>query len=284
MTGMPEAAGLRLAPVPQAPGGSICLALQQADVRLGVTGQVHALRGINLRIGMGERVALVGSNGSGKSTLLRALHGLVPLSAGTRERTSELRMAMLFQRPYLMRLSVLNNIALGLWLKGVPWRETADTARAALQRVGMADLAQRNARALSGGQVQRLALARAWALQPSVWLLDEPTASLDPHAKHEVEALIAEFCSEGSGVGLDASQQHALLEHDQAARSVTHPAPTTLVFASHNLGQVKRLASRVIYLEQGRLLADLSVDEFFNHEWLQAVCPSAHLFLQGESL
>jgi tungstate transport system ATP-binding protein len=261
MTGMPEAAGLRLAPDSRGPGGAVCLALQRAEVRLGITGQVHALRGVDLTIGVGERVALVGSNGCGKSTLLRALHGLVPLSAGTLQRPSDLRMAMLFQRPYLLRLSVLNNIVLGLWLQGVPWRDTAERAREALQRVGMADLAQRNARALSGGQVQRLALARAWALRPAVWLLDEPTASLDPHAKHEVEALIADFCAQ-----TDAQ------------------VPTTLVFASHNLGQVKRLASRVIYLEQGRLLADLPVHQFFNPEWLQAVCPSAHLFLQGESL
>jgi tungstate transport system ATP-binding protein len=282
MTGMPQPVGFRLAPDSRGQGGAVCLALQQADVRLGITGQVHALRGIDLRIGAGERVALVGSNGSGKSTLLRALHGLVPLSAGTSQRPSDLRMAMLFQRPYLMRLSVLNNIALGLWLQGVPWRRTGALAREALQRVGMADLAQRNARALSGGQVQRLALARAWALRPSVWLLDEPTASLDPHAKHEVEALIAEFCSDGSG--LETLPGCALAESDQADRRLVSHGPTTLVFASHNLGQVKRLASRVIYLEQGRLLVDLPVHAFFNHERLKAVCPSAHLFLQGESL
>ena len=279
---MPEVSAFRLAPDGPELGGAICLALQRAEVRLGITGQVHALRGVDLRICAGERVALVGSNGSGKSTLLRALHGLVPLSAGTLQRPSDPRMAMLFQRPHLMRLSVLNNIALGLWLQGVPWRETAEIARAALQRVGMADLAQRNARALSGGQVQRLAMARAWALRPSVWLLDEPTASLDPHAKHEVEALIAEFCSDGRG--LEALPGRALAESDQALGRLAPQGLTTLVFASHNLGQVKRLASRVIYLEQGRLLADLPVHAFFNPERLQAVCPSAHLFLQGESL
>lgn len=281
---MAQAGGYPLAPDCRAQDGAVCFALHRADVRLGITGQVHALRGIDLRIGAGERVALVGSNGSGKSTLLRALHGLVPLSAGTSQRPIDLRMAMLFQRPYLLRLSVLNNIALGLWLQGVPWRRTGALAREALQRVGMADLAQRNARALSGGQVQRLALARAWALRPSVWLLDEPTASLDPHAKHEVEALIAEFCSEGSGSISPASQHLAIAEPVQGARRVTRRAPTTLIFASHNLGQVKRLASRVIYLEQGRLLVDLPVHTFFNHEQLKAVCPSAHLFLQGEGL
>ena len=281
MTDLSEVAGLRLAAEFQPNGGAICLALQQADVRLGITGQVHALRGVDLRIGVGERVALVGSNGCGKSTLLRTLHGLLPLSAGTLQRSRDLRVAMLFQRPYLMRLSVLNNIALGLWLQGVPWRHTAALAREALQRVGMADLAQRHARALSGGQLQRLALARAWALRPAVWLLDEPTASLDPQAKHEVEALIAEFCSEGSGSSSDTAQPRASAAPD---RRLAPPGPTTLVFASHNLGQVKRLASRVIYLERGRLLADLPVHAFFNHERLRAICPSAHLFLQGESL
>lgn len=283
MTDMSEAAGLRLAPEYQAPDGAICLGLQHADVRLGITGQVHALRGVDLRIDVGERVALVGSNGCGKSTLLRTLHGLLPLSAGTLQRSRDLRVAMLFQRPYLLRLSVLNNIALGLWLQGVPWQRTAALARLALQRVGMADLAQRNARALSGGQLQRLALARAWALRPAVWLLDEPTASLDPQAKHEVEALIADFCSEGSGPHADAAESCAPASAEPGRR-LAPPGPTTLVFASHNLGQVKRLASRVIYLERGRLLADLPVQSFFNPEQLQAVCPSAHLFLQGESL
>ena len=112
------------------------------------------------------------------------------------------------------------------------------------------------ARKLSGGQQQRVALARAWALQPRVLLLDEPTSSLDPHAKREVEALI----------------------QDIAARD---PA-MTLVFASHNLGQVKRLASRVLYLEQGRVLADLPVQEFFAPGALQARYPQAHLFVKGD--
>ena len=115
---------------------------------------------------------------------------------------------------------------------------------------------------LSGGQQQRLALARAWALKPSVWLLDEPTASLDPHAKRDVEALIADFSDEAPAPGRQ---------------------PPTLVFASHNLGQVKRLASRVIYLEQGVVLADLPVNDFFNQAFLEAHCPQAQLFVKGET-
>jgi tungstate transport system ATP-binding protein len=126
----------------------------------------------------------------------------------------------------------------------------------ALSRVGLTDLAQRPARKLSGGQQQRVALARAWAMAPHVLLLDEPTASLDPHAKREVEALIDEF------------------GHSAAAM--------TLVFSSHNLGQVKRLASRVIYLEHGRVLADLPVADFFSGPLLQEQYPAAYLFVKGE--
>jgi tungstate transport system ATP-binding protein len=218
-------------------------------------GRFQALRHIHLSVHQGERVALVGANGSGKSTLLRVLHGLLPPTQGQRVLCADCRQAMLFQRPHMLRTSALNNVALGLWLKGTPWRDSRTKALAALQRVGLADLANRNAKALSGGQQQRLALARAWSLQPDVLLLDEPTASLDPHAKRDVEALVAEL------------GQHM-----------------TLVFSSHNLGQVKRLASRVVYLEQGQVLADLPVDEFFNGQVLPLRHPEAHLFVKGESL
>jgi tungstate transport system ATP-binding protein len=236
-----------------------CFELHGAQVRLGA-GRAPALDQVNLRILPGERVALIGANGSGKSTLLRGLHGLLPFSEGRLVAARDQRLAMLFQRPHMLRIKALHNVALGLWLQGRRWREARALAFTALQRVGLADLAQRNGRALSGGQQQRLALARAWALQPHVWLLDEPTASLDPHAKREVEQLIAEFTA-----------------------AQVDGRPTTLVFASHNLGQVKRLASRVVYLEQGRVLADLPVHDFFNPELLQALCPHAHLFVQGES-
>jgi tungstate transport system ATP-binding protein len=217
---------------------------------------VQALNQLTLQINPGERVALVGANGCGKSTLLRVLHGLIRPTAGRFVCDPALRQAMLFQRPHMLRWSVLGNIALGLWLRGQPWREAKVQAHAALARVGLSELAQRNARKLSGGQMQRVAMARAWALQPQVLLLDEPTASLDPHAKREVEALIEEFVSQSSTM--------------------------TLVFASHNLGQVKRLASRVIYLEQGRVLADLPVSDFFGGTLLQTQYPAAHLFVKGE--
>jgi tungstate transport system ATP-binding protein len=217
-------------------------------------GRVRALAGVNLGIGRGERVALIGSNGSGKSTLLRVLHGLLPPSRGSVLRDSAARQAMLFQRPYMLRSSVLNNVALGLWIAGTPWKQAREGALQALAAVGLAEVAWRNARSLSGGQQQRLALARAWSLKPDVLLLDEPTSSLDPHAKREVEALMAAFAQDGM----------------------------TLVFASHNLGQVKRLATRVVYLEHGRVLADLPVQDFFNGPRLGDISLEADLFVKGE--
>ena len=224
--------------------------LQGLDLRFGA---VHALRGVDLRISQGERVALIGANGSGKSTLLRVLHGLLRPSGGSVLRDASLRQAMVFQRPFALRASALSNVALGLWLRGTGWRAAKESALLALGRVGLAQIALRNARTLSGGQLQRLALARAWSLKPHVLLLDEPTASLDPHAKREVEALMADFAASGM----------------------------TLVFASHNLGQVKRLATRVVYMEQGRVLADLPVQAFFNGP-LGETSREADLFVRGE--
>jgi tungstate transport system ATP-binding protein len=226
---------------------------QAVDLRFGA---VHALRAVNLQIGRGERVALVGANGSGKSSLLRLFHGLVKPTAGLLNRDTSIRQAMLFQRPHMLRASVANNVAIGLWIQGLSWREANERALLALARVGLADQAKRAARAMSGGQMQRLALARAWSMKPDVLLLDEPTASLDPHAKREVERLMEDLAADGIG----------------------------LVFASHNLGQVKRLADRVLYLERGRVLVDLPVADFFDADRLEEVSTEASLFVKGERI
>ena len=127
-------------------------------------GRVQALRGCSLRIHAGEKLALVGANGSGKSTLLRTLHGLVKPDQGHFRLDARARQAMLFQRPYMLRASVLHNVALGLWLSSVPWKLAKAQALQALERVGLADLAGRHAKALSGGQQQRGALARGSAV------------------------------------------------------------------------------------------------------------------------
>ena len=223
------------------------LSLRDVSVRFG---GVQALTHCSVQIEAGERVALIGSNGSGKTTLLRALHGLLPVTDGHLQIAPGTRQAMVFQRPHLLRTSVVNNVALGLWLRGQRWSAAKLQALAALQRVGVADLARRHARTLSGGQQQRVAMARAWACQPQVLLLDEPTASLDTSANREVEQLMAEFSLGGM----------------------------TLIFSSHNLGQVKRLASRVSYLERGEVVADLPTSDFFNGPLPSAV----EQFLKGE--
>ncbi|MFN7856741.1 MAG: phosphate ABC transporter ATP-binding protein, partial [Acidovorax sp.] len=237
--------------------------LRHVNVRYG---RVLALEDVSLCIAAGERVALVGANGSGKSTLLRVLHGLAHTHGGGLLRDPALRQAMLFQRPHMLRTSARNNVALALWLRGLRWGDARSHALLALRRVGLLDVAAQNARTLSGGQQQRVAMARALALRPDVLLLDEPTASLDPHAKREVEALMADFATWQEGEGGTASHQDG------------QTAPLTMVFSSHNLGQVKRLASRVVYLEHGRVVADLPVHDFFNGPLPEA----ARLFLKGE--
>ncbi len=213
-------------------------------------GRVAALRAVDLEIGRGESVALIGANGSGKTTLLHALHGLVPHSGRRVVCVPAPAQAMVFQRPFMLRLSVWNNLRLALWLAGVPAAGRAARADEALHRAGLADLRDRPARALSGGQQQRLALARAWATRPALLFLDEPTANLDPSAKKEIEALLAGFHGDGM----------------------------TLVMSTHNLGQAKRLATRVVYLDHGEVRADLPTARFFSEH----VDGRAELFLRGE--
>ena len=222
--------------------------LRDASVSFGA---VAAVRAATLRVHAGDVVAVVGANGSGKTTLLRLLHGLlrhtgtraVPEAGGSQ--------AMVFQRPFLLRLSVWNNLRLALRLGRRDWTREArgERAEAALQRVGLQSQRHRAAPSLSGGEQQRLALARAWAVRPDVLLLDEPTAHLDPSAQREVEALLAGFAADGM----------------------------TLVMSTHNLGQAERLATRVVYLDQGRIAGDLPMADFF-----AAAEGRADLFLKGE--
>ncbi len=228
--------------------GEPLIELREAAVRFG---RHVALADVNLRIAAGECVVLVGANGSGKTTLLRVLHGQLPHGGERRvPGGAGARQAMVFQRPFLLRLSVFNNLRLALWLAGVPRAERAPRAEAALARVGLAAERDRPARVLSGGQQQRLALARAWAVRPAVLFLDEPTASLDPGAKREVEQLIAEFAREGLAI----------------------------VMSTHNLGQAKRLGTRIVYLEAGRVVVDRPTEPFFN----QPLPEPAAQFVKGE--
>lgn len=201
-------------------------------------GGVEIIHGIDLVITAGAPMLVIGPNGAGKSVLLRLLHGLLPPAAGSiawsvPEAEARQRQAMVFQRPVMLRRSVLANAAYPLGLAGIGGAEAA--ARAALDRVGLAALADRPARKLSGGEQQRLALARAWALAPEVLFLDEPTASLDPAATRQVEAIIAAIAAQG----------------------------TKVVMTTHDLGQARRLAGEVVLLLGGRLNAQAEAGAFF---------------------
>jgi tungstate transport system ATP-binding protein len=227
--------------------------LQRASVHFG---DVTALRDADVNVARGEFIALIGANGSGKTTLLRTLHGLVA-HTGVRDVAAPMqRQVMVFQRPFMLRLSVWNNLRIALWLAGsthggrLPMHQRSERATQALQRAGLLALRDRPARELSGGQQQRLALARAWATRPALLFLDEPTANLDPSAKKEIETMLAGFHADGM----------------------------TLVMATHNLGQAKRLATRVVYLDHGQVRADLPTQRFFNEH----VDGRAELFLRGE--
>jgi len=209
---------------------------------------------VSLAIDARVRTVILGANGAGKSVLMRLMHGLIRPTAGRitwcgrEERPRE--QAMVFQRPVMLRTSALGNVVYALKLAGLDRSQRLERARLALSRVGLATVAGRPARVLSGGEQQRLALARAWALEPQILFLDEPTASLDPGATAEVEALIANIADSG----------------------------TKIVMTTHNLGQAKRLADDVIFLHRGRVVEYTPADEFF----LQPRSDEAHAFMKGE--
>jgi tungstate transport system ATP-binding protein len=212
--------------------------------------------GVSLTLHAGTRTLIVGPNGAGKSVLLRLCHGLLQPTAGritwnAPELSSEpRRQAMVFQRPVLLRRSTLANITHALAVAHVPRRQRASRAREALFKVGLEPLAPHPARVLSGGEQQRVALARVWALNPEVLFLDEPTANLDPGATHEIENVIAAM----------------------------HGAGTKIVMVTHNLGQARRMGDEILFLHQGRLLERAPADRFFK----QPGSAEAARFLEGE--
>ncbi|HEU4351069.1 MAG TPA: ATP-binding cassette domain-containing protein [Burkholderiales bacterium] len=203
---------------------------------------------VSLEIEAGPSTIILGANGAGKSVLMRLMHGLLAPSSGTLSWSRSGRHAMVFQRPVMLRRSALANVVYALKLAHV--KEAEKHASEALEEVGLAHVAHRSARVLSGGEQQRLALARAWALHPEVLFLDEPTASLDPTATREIEIIIRAFDAAG----------------------------TKIVMATHNLGQAKRLGDEVIYLHQGRVVERAPVDRFFS----QPKTAEAAAFIKGE--
>jgi tungstate transport system ATP-binding protein len=160
---------------------------------------VPVLAEVTLTVEAGAPMLVIGPNGAGKSTLLRLMHGLLAPTAGRIAWAGAAagRQAMLFQRPVMLRRSALANVTFALGHAGVPRHERSARAMEALAAVGLGALAGHPARRLSGGEQQRLALARAAALDPAILFLDEPTASLDPAATRAVETILAGLAARG---------------------------------------------------------------------------------------
>ncbi|MBI4508484.1 MAG: ATP-binding cassette domain-containing protein [Deltaproteobacteria bacterium] len=164
--------------------------------RLTVTGLEHPIGGSVLRVdtlhlAAGMTYALCGPNGAGKSTLLRILAGLIPPARGAVSRTGSV--TLVHQQPYLFRVTVVANVALGLRAQGMARAESQRRALEALAELGLGHLAARPARVLSGGESQRVAVARALVTLPSVLLLDEPSASLDEEGHALLMTALARF-------------------------------------------------------------------------------------------
>ena len=220
-------------------------------------GLVTILDNIALTLAPGAPTVLIGPNGSGKTTLLRAAMGLVAptrgrITWGGRENVPPLKRAIVFQRPAMLRRSTGANIRFALRAAGIPRAEHARRTGELLELVGLGSLADRAARRLSGGEQQRLALARAIARDPAVLFLDEPTASLDPTATKAVEDIIRAV-----------SQRNI-----------------KVVMATHDLGEARRLAGDIVMLHRGRVIETGPSASFFN----TPQSGEARTFIAGELL
>ena len=237
----------------RAPVSDLPLMLAGAKVRAGDT----TILDVDLTFNAGAPTILIGPNGSGKTTLLRVAMGLIPLNSGRvtwggRDIAPPDRRAIVFQRPVMLRRSAAGNLRYALAAAGVPRGQHAARIAELLALVGLDALADRPARRLSGGEQQRLALARALARDPDLLLLDEPTASLDPAATKQIEDLVAAIAARGVKV----------------------------VMSTHDLGQARRLAGDIILMHRGRVMERASAQDFFTAPKTN----EAHRFIAGELL
>jgi tungstate transport system ATP-binding protein len=236
-------------------GGPSILPLRVEGLGFTVGGH-EILSDIGFAVAKGTMTVLLGPNGAGKSLLLRLCHGLLQPSTGRIDWSAPQRIgggkrhAMVFQKPVMLRRSVRANITHALGATGLGFRARREQAHITLGRFALYPLADRPARLLSGGEQQRLAIARAWALDPEVLFLDEPTSQLDPNATRQIEDMLGELKAEGR----------------------------TLVMSTHDIGQARRLADRILFLSRGRLIEDAPAESFFNGKG----DPRAKAFLAGD--
>lgn len=197
-----------------------------------VSGKTALIDGIDLALSGQKRTMILGANGSGKSLLLRLLHGLITPQSGQLfwqgaafDRKARAEQAMVFQRPVMLRRSVLANLRFALTARGIGGAERQRRSEEALALARLEDAANRPARVLSGGEQQRLAIARAMVMQPRLLLLDEPTASLDPASTAMIETLIQTANERGMGI----------------------------IMVSHDRGQAQRLAEEIVFMHAGKI-------------------------------
>ncbi|CTQ33187.1 ATP-binding cassette domain-containing protein [Jannaschia rubra] len=213
---------------------------------LRLTGATLARRGrtlvgpIDLTLAAGGTTVVIGPNGSGKTSLLRLMHGLQRPAAGRVEwalpdASARTRQSYVFQQPVALRRSVLENLAFPLRLRGVPRARARAAAEDAARRVGLDDRLSQSAPSLSGGEMQRLALARALITDPEILFADEPCAALDGAATRRIEGML-----------------------------LSAAATTRIVMATHDMGQARRLAREVIFLLHGRIHESGPADAFFD--------------------
>jgi tungstate transport system ATP-binding protein len=238
----------------RAPASDLPIVFSEVSVLLG---EVTILDRLALTFASSTPTVLIGPNGSGKTTVLRAAMGLIPvtrgrISWGGRDASPPDRRAILFQRPVMLRRSTGDNVRYALAAAGVPRTARYDRTAELLSLVGLDGLERRPARRLSGGEQQRLALARALARDPEVLFLDEPTASLDPAATKAIEDIVRAISARGVKV----------------------------VMATHDLGEAKRLAGEIVLLHRGRLIENGPASEFFANPRTQ----EARTFIAGELL
>jgi len=236
------------------PSSELPVAFQDVTI---VAGDVTLIGDINLIFLPGLPTVLIGPNGAGKTTLLRAAMGLIPATRGRitwggRDAAPPDRRAIMFQRPVMLRRSAIDNIFYALAAANAPREARQDRANDLLKLVGLQNLADRPARLLSGGEQQKLALARALARAPTVLFLDEPTASLDPYATKAMEDVV-----------------HAVTR-----------LGVKVVMSTHDLGQAKRIAGDIVLLHRGRLIESGPADAFFAGPHTE----EARRFIAGELL
>jgi tungstate transport system ATP-binding protein len=236
----------------RAPASDLPIVLAAVGVRASTQ---DILRDVSLAFQPGAPTAILGPNGAGKSTLIRVAAGLLQPSSGSvtwgglAAKGLE-RRAIVFQRPVMLRRSVAGNLAFALAAAGCARAHRAAAIERLLARVSMSALRDRPARRLSGGEQQRLALARALAREPEILFLDEPTNNLDPAATKAVEAIIRD--ADASGI--------------------------KVVMATHDLGQARRLCGDVVFLANGAVVETSAAADFFSRPRTE----KAAAFLRGD--